>query len=64
MSIKVHPVFYANRLYKALKDPLPGQLNAKTPPVQVNDYKEYEVQEVLALKLVYRKLFYRVKWKG
>ena len=54
-------MFHADRLRKAPENPLPGQLNAEPPPVQVNDYEEYEVQEVLASKLVRGKLFYRVK---
>jgi transposase InsO family protein len=63
-SIKVHPVFHADRLRKAPEDPLPGQKNADLPPVQVNDQEEYEVEQVLAVKLLRNKLRYRIKWKG
>jgi transposase InsO family protein len=63
-SIKVYPVFHADRLRKAPEDPLPGQKNDGAPAMQVNDQEEYEVQEVLAVKLVREKLKYRIKWKG
>ena len=36
-SIKVHPVFHADQLRLAAKDPLPGQSNPEPPPLQVND---------------------------
>jgi transposase InsO family protein len=63
-SIKVHPVFHADRLRKDPENPLPGQTNPNPGPLQVNDQEEYEVQEVLAVKLVRKKLRYRIKWKG
>ncbi len=63
-SMKVHPVFHADRLCKAPEDPLLGQSNPETEPLQVNDQVEYEVQIVLAVKLVRKRLRYRIKWKG
>jgi len=63
-SIKVGPVFHAEKLRKAPENPLPGQSNPKTPPLQVNDAEEYEVQEVLAVKIERGKLKYRIHWKG
>ena len=63
-SIKVHPVFHADRLRKDPDNPLPGQQNADLPPVQVDDQEEYEVDQVLAVKLLRNKLRYRIKWKG
>jgi hypothetical protein len=35
-----------------------------TPPVPVNDQVKYEVEQILAVKLVQNKLKYRVKRKG
>jgi hypothetical protein len=64
-SIKVHPVFHAKKLRKDPGNPLPGQTNPEPPPLEVEDGEtEYEVQEVLAVKLIRGKLKYRVKWKG
>jgi hypothetical protein len=59
-SIKVYLVFYAEKLRKDLGNPLPGQSNLETPPLRVNDAEEYEVQEVLAVKLARGKLKYRI----
>jgi hypothetical protein len=59
-SIKVGLVFYAKKLRKALENPLLGQSNPKTPPLQVNDTEEYKVQEVLAVKIEQGKLKYRI----
>ena len=59
-SIKVHPVFHADRLLKAPENPLPGQFNATLPPLEVNDHAEYEVRQVLAVKKLRKKLKYRI----
>lgn len=63
-SIKVKPVFHAEKLRKAAMDPLPGQDDDSTLPIVVNEQQEWEVEEILASKLRYHKLYYRVKWKG
>jgi hypothetical protein len=52
-SIKVYPVFYAKKLRKDLKNPLPSQTNPEPPLLEVKEGEiEYEVQEVLAVKLI------------
>ena len=63
-SIKVHNVFSPDRIRKAGTDPLPGQIAEPQPPIIVNTEKEWEVQEVLASKLVRNKLRYRINWLG
>jgi hypothetical protein len=61
----VHPVFHTKKLRKDPGNPLPRQTNLKPPPLEVEDGEtEYEVQEVLAVKLIRGKLKYRVQWKG
>ena len=63
--MKVHPIFYAEKLRKDPGNPLLGQSNLELPPIQLNDNsKEYEVQEIVAAKLVRKKLKYRIQWKG
>jgi hypothetical protein len=58
----VHPVFYAKKLRKDLRNPFPKQTNPEPPLLEVKDSKiEYEVQEVLVIKLIRGKLKYRVK---
>jgi len=63
-SIRAHPVFHAEKLRKAAEDPLPGQEPERPPPLEVDGEQEYEVDEILASRLHYGKLQYRVSWKG
>jgi hypothetical protein len=52
-SMKVHPVFHAEKLRRDPGNPLPGQANPDLPPLELEDgNEEYEVQEVLAVKLI------------
>ena len=64
-SMKIHPVFHAEKLRKDAGDPLPGQANPETLPLELeNGELEYEVQKVLAVKLIRGKLKYKIEWKG
>jgi transposase InsO family protein len=63
-SIKVHNVFPSDRLRKASEDPLPGQAEEPPPPIHVTGDAEYEVEEILASKILRRRLYYRVHWSG
>jgi hypothetical protein len=51
-SIKVHPIFYPEKLRLASSsEPLEGQVLTLQPPVQVNGKDEWEVEQVLAVRL-------------
>jgi hypothetical protein len=52
-SMKIHPVFHAEKLRKNLSNPLPGQDNPRSPPLKLEDSEaKYEVQKVIAVRLV------------
>jgi Chromo (CHRromatin Organisation MOdifier) domain len=63
-SIKVHPIIPPDRLWKATNDPLPGQRNEPPEPTIVDNELEWEVDDILAVRIRYGKLQYRVKWLG
>jgi hypothetical protein len=63
-SIKVHPVFHVNKLWKHPDNPLQGQLAPEPKPLNIYSDDEYEVEEILSARLVYRLLCYKVKWQG
>lgn len=63
-SMKIHDVFPAANLRLDPDNALPGQVNEPPPPIQITGDDEYEVQEVIAVKLLRRKLQYRAAWVG
>jgi hypothetical protein len=68
-SMRIHPVFYVDRLRPAAQDPLPGQRIAPPPPVEVDGVEEFEVEEVLDSRWERRgrggpRLKYTVQWTG
>jgi hypothetical protein len=63
-SIKVHPVFSPDKLRRAPEDPLPGQKNPPLDPIEVDGDLEWEIDRVLSVRLVRKRLMYKVQWKG
>ncbi|OJD11140.1 hypothetical protein ACJ73_09604 [Blastomyces percursus] len=63
-SIKVHPVFSPDKLRRAAEDPLPRQTLDEEPPIEVDGQLEYTVNRILASRVHYGKLKYRVDWLG
>ena len=61
---RIFDVFAPEKLCKDPNDPLPGQEPPKPSSTPVNGVEEWEVEEILASKLRYGKLMYRVKWRG
>ena len=63
-SMKVYPVFHADRLRKAADNPLPGQEDKPEPPIEINGTPEYVVEQVLNSRVLRGKLQYQVDWQG
>jgi hypothetical protein len=64
-SVKVHPVFYPEKLRKASSsEPLEGQILIPQLPVQVNGQDEWDVEQIIAVRLRWQKLSYCAKWVG
>jgi hypothetical protein len=61
---RIHDVFAPDVLIKAPEDPLPGQDPPKPSGTAIQGVEEWEVDEVLASKLVKSNLKYKVSWVG
>jgi hypothetical protein len=60
-TIKVHLVFYIEKLRKDPRNPLLGQANLELLLVLLEDRgQEYDIERILAVKLVRKKLKYKV----
>jgi hypothetical protein len=62
--MKTHNVFHVSLLELYLPNTIPGQQQDPPLPVIVEDETEYEVNQVLDSKILRRKLYYLVDWKG
>ena len=66
-TMKLHPVFHVS-LLEPYHAPSAAKFSRRSklppPPVIIDKQSEYEVENVLDSKLLRRRLFYLVKWKG
>ena len=60
----MHDVFAPELLMKDPNDPLPGQEASKPTAELIAGREEWELDEVLAVKQIRKKLKYQVKWVG
>lgn len=63
-SMKVHKVFSPDKLRKAPDNPVPSQKVDPPPPIVIAADTEFEVQDILASKIVRKEVRYKVRWIG
>jgi Chromo (CHRromatin Organisation MOdifier) domain len=61
---KIHNVFHASLLTPYKKTEEHGVNLEEPPPDIINEQEEYEVEQVLDTRMCYKKLQYRIRWKG
>jgi Integrase zinc binding domain/Integrase core domain len=61
---KIHDIFSPDVLKKYPDNPLPGQESAQLPSQAIAGNEEWEVDQILASKLLHGKLYYHVSWIG
>ena len=59
--IKINLMFLVESLWHNPNNPLPSQANTPLPPIKVTADNKYKVQEIVAIRLVRGKLFYKAK---
>ena len=60
----IHDVFAAELLFRDPKDPLLGQEQPQPPPIIIEGQEEWEIKDILAVRLLRNTLKYRVSWLG
>jgi hypothetical protein len=60
----MHLIFHVNKLWKHPDNLLYRQLDPKPKSLNIYSNNEYKVKAILGVRLVYRLLWYKVKWQG
>ncbi|KAI9035594.1 chromo domain-containing protein [Aspergillus affinis] len=63
-EMRIHNNFAPDRFRLAADDPLPGQRPPVTEPVEIHSKNKWEVNEIVASRLYYKKLQYQAKWNN
>jgi hypothetical protein len=63
-AMKVHPVYHASKFIPYHEDTIAGRKPTEPPPIEVEGYDEFEVEEILDSTIKRNKIQYLVKWKG
>ena len=62
----IHPVFHVSQLEPATPNMIPNRIQTLPPPVNINSETEYEIEEILNLKIDRQhwncKLLYLICW--
>jgi transposase InsO family protein len=64
-TIKVHPLFAPEKLRRASStEPLQGQIKDLEDPIEIDGQEEWEIEEIVAVRLRRQRLEYRARWVG
>ncbi|KAH7427492.1 hypothetical protein KP509_10G046600 [Ceratopteris richardii] len=63
-TMRIHPVFHISMLEPYQISPLRGERPSPSPPIEIDDHKEFEVEHVLDSRISRGRLEYLIHWKG
>ncbi|KAH7315890.1 hypothetical protein KP509_21G069700 [Ceratopteris richardii] len=63
-TMRVHPVFHVSMLEPYQISPVRGERPSPSPPIEIDDHEEFEVEHVLDSKISRGRLEYLIHWKG
>jgi len=62
--MKIHPVFHISLLELYTENTIPRRISKPPPIIEIDSFKEYEVEAILDSRIRRKKLEYLVDWKG
>ncbi|KAH7300668.1 hypothetical protein KP509_24G073700 [Ceratopteris richardii] len=63
-TMRIHPVFHVSMLEPYQISPLRGERPSPSPPIEIDDHEEFEVEHVLDSRISRGRLEYLIHWKG